>query len=381
MAPLRFVNFQVRRRCALLTFSLLISLSLPGAVAAQPEASPHAPVSLAPQRLAIPLLTGRLQAAQLGLVVNDDDPYSVATAAYYQGRHGMSDRQLLHVRLPVQPRLGTAALDALRRQIQAFFGPDIQALALVWRMPFAVQCNSITAAVSLGFDAAQCQHSCDRGADSPLFNSGSARPWATLGLRPSMLLAAANEAQARALIDRGLASQASLGRIFSPRSRAVFVRTADMARSVRAPLFPPDGTLGASGVTVHNSREASGAQAEPSPQEDLIIYETGAATLAGLDRLHFLPGALADHLTSTGGVLDGSSGQTTALAWIAAGASASYGTVSEPCNHVQKFPHPQVLLMHYLQGATALEAYWRSVLWPSQGLFVGDPLAAPFALR
>jgi hypothetical protein len=37
--------------------------------------------------------------------------------------------------------------------------------------------------------------------------------------------------------------------------------------------------------------------------------------------------------------------------------------------------------MHYLQGATALEAYWRSVLWPSQGLFVGDPLAAPFALR
>ena len=26
----------------------------------------------------------------------------------------------------------------------------------------------------------------------------------------------------------------------------------------------------------------------------------------------------------------------------------------------------------------ALEAYWRSVAWPAQGVFVGEPLAAPF---
>ena len=67
--------------------------------------------------------------------------------------------------------------------------------------------------------------------------------------------------------------------------------------------------------------------------------------------------------------------------WISAGATASHGTVSEPCNHRQKFPHPQVLLLSYLQGSTAIEAYWRSVLWPGQGLFVGEPLAAPFARR
>ena len=53
--------------------------------------------------------------------------------------------------------------------------------------------------------------------------------------------------------------------------------------------------------------------------------------------------------------------------------------VSEPCNHPQKFPHPQLLLLHYLQGSTAIEAYWKSVAWPSQGLFVGEPLAAPYA--
>ena len=66
------------------------------------------------------------------------------------------------------------------------------------------------------------------------------------------------------------------------------------------------------------------------------------------------------------------------LDWLESGATASYGTVSEPCNHLQKFPHPQVLLLNYVQGATALEAYWRSVAWPTLGVFVGEPLAAPF---
>jgi uncharacterized protein (TIGR03790 family) len=92
-----------------------------------------------------------------------------------------------------------------------------------------------------------------------------------------------------------------------------------------------------------------------------------------------VPGALADHLTSAGGALQGTHGQSTVLEWIASGATASHGTVSEPCNHLQKFPHPQLLLLHYLQGATAIEAYWKSVLWPQQSLFVGEPLAAPFA--
>ena len=77
---------------------------------------------------------------------------------------------------------------------------------------------------------------------------------------------------------------------------------------------------------------------------------------------------------------DGRAGaQTTALQWIASGATASYGSVSEPCNHLQKFPHSQVLLLNCLQGATAIEACWKSVAWPQQGLFVGEPLLAPFA--
>jgi hypothetical protein len=58
--------------------------------------------------------------------------------------------------------------------------------------------------------------------------------------------------------------------------------------------------------------------------------------------------------------------------------TASCGTVSEPCNHLKKFPHPQIPLLNRVQGASALEAYWRSVAWPVQGMFLGELLAAPF---
>jgi uncharacterized protein (TIGR03790 family) len=97
-----------------------------------------------------------------------------------------------------------------------------------------------------------------------------------------------------------------------------------------------------------------------------------------LQSLHFMPGALADHMTSFGGDLLGGGGQMSSLEWLKAGATASYGTVSEPCNFWQKFPNPHVLLMNYLSGATAIEAYWKSVAWPTQGVFIGEPLAAPY---
>jgi len=34
-----------------------------------------------------------------------------------------------------------------------------------------------------------------------------------------------------------------------------------------------------------------------------------------------------------------------------------------------------------LRGDTLIEAYWRSVALPSQGIFVGEPLARPWPVR
>jgi hypothetical protein len=36
---------------------------------------------------------------------------------------------------------------------------------------------------------------------------------------------------------------------------------------------------------------------------------------------------------------------------------------------------------YYLRGNSLIEAYWKSVAEPGQGIFVGEPLAKPFAKR
>ena len=154
----------------------------------------------------------------------------------------------------------------------------------------------------------------------------------------------------------------------------MFLTTNDAARGVRSALYPPPGRL--AGVNV-DARIAPAETLKDTPRVLLAI--TGSARLDLSPAIDWVPGALADHLTSIGGALEGRHDQSTALEWIASGATASYGTVSEPCNHRQKFPHPQLLLLHYLRGSTAIEAYWKSVAWPQQGLFIGEPLAAPFA--
>lgn len=109
-----------------------------------------------------------------------------------------------------------------------------------------------------------------------------------------------------------------------------------------------------------------------------MFYFTGLPHVPSLDSNRFLPGAIADHLTSAGGELFGGS-QMSSLAWLEAGATGSYGAVVEPCNFPAKFPAPGIVMAHYLQDETLIEAYWKSVQMPGQGLFIGEPLARPFA--
>jgi uncharacterized protein (TIGR03790 family) len=329
-----------------------------------------------PQRRWLPVARrqSHLSARDLGLVVNDADPYSVAVGAYYARARHLETAQVLHVRLPAVSALTPAQFADFERTLREYFGPRIQALALAWVRPYAVGCNSITGAIALGDDQKFCANTCGASTLSPLFNEASPTPYALTGARMSMLLAAPSIDEAQAMIDRGVASDRSLGWRGAPLVHAHFVTTQDTARSVRSELFPPGDPPGFDGVAV--DLDDTNALHDV---DDVLIYMTGVATVHDLGSVHFVPGALADHLTSFGGSFDNLHGQMSALAWIAAGATASYGTVSEPCSYTQKFPHPQILLLSYLQGATAIEAYWASVAWPRQGVFIGEPLAAPFA--
>ncbi|MDE2094301.1 MAG: TIGR03790 family protein, partial [Burkholderiales bacterium] len=314
--------------------------------------------------------------ADIGLVINDADPYSVAVGEFYIKARRLAPDQVLHVTLPARATLTPEEFKAFAATVDSAFGGEVQALALAWTVPYAVNCNSITGALTLGYDPAVCENTCAPSKRSPYFDAATSRPYRDLKLRPSMLLAADDVATAKAMIRRGVQADASLGLLGGPPVNAYFVTTDDRARSARTPFFPPPGLLRRWNVDVH----VDTTQAVHDARR-VLLYETGLAQVGQLDTLSWVPGALADHLTSFGGQLDGGSGQMSILAWISSGATASYGTVSEPCSHPQKFPHPQVLLLNYLQGASAIEAYWKSVAWPQQGVFVGEPLAAPFAHR
>lgn len=309
-----------------------------------------------------------LQAAQLAVVVNDDEPNSVTIGEFYRQARDIPARNVVHVNIPGKPRKLTAdQFRRLQQLIELQLPAGIQAVLMVWTAPYAVECNAITAAYTLGFDPGLCDKPCEPSKTNPYFNAASSRPRNDFGMRLSMLLPTESVEQAKALILRGKAS----GFRVQP-ATAYYLVTSETARNSRAVYFPRSMVLPQQQLTIHTERADS-----IEDVKDIMVYQTGKARVDKLETLQFLPGALADHLTSFGGDLLGD-GQMSSLRWLEAGATASYGSVSEPCSYWQKFPHPTVLLKHYLGGATAIEAYWRSVAWPTQGLFIGEPLAAPY---
>jgi len=93
----------------------------------------------------------------------------------------------------------------------------------------------------------------------------------------------------------------------------------------------------------------------------------------------FVPGSMADNLTSYGGqVFESGSGQLKMLDYLTAGASGTYGTVTEPCNYLEKFASPQNYF-YQARGFSLAECYYQSLTNPYQGGIIGEPLAAPFA--
>ena len=327
--------------------------------------------------LRMPRLYGRITAAELGLVINTADPYSVAIGEYYARRRGIPDANVLRVQLPQRASLTRDEFTALNDAIRSQLPETVNGLALAWVQPYAVDCNSLTGALGQGLQPDVCANSCAPTRPSAYVSYFGARPWVVLGLRPAMQLAARSVPAAMAMIERGIASDHFLAGGAAQPVVAYLAATSDANRNVRERLFPPAGPVpGVAGFEVARVR----SDALPAMRRTLV-YQTGLARVPAPLGGEWLPGALADHLTSFGGQLDrpAGEGQMNILDWIDAGATASYGTVSEPCNHLQKFPHPQVLIQAYAQGVSALEAYWHSVAWPAQGVFVGEPLAAPFA--
>lgn len=339
------------------------------------------------QTLTLTLPASGLAPAGLAVIVAEGDALSEAVGAAYVAARGVPVANLIRVKVnTANPTISAADFALLKTDIDARLAaaaPGAQATLLTWAAPNRVvgSCAmGITSAMAFGYDTRYCNPSpatdtCASTSASPLYDSESRRPQADLQLRPSMLLGATTLAGAQVLISRGVAADAT-----RPAGEGWLVRTTDADRSPRWTDFAtlPAAWGGALALNYMDNSEGPASANSLSGKAGVLFYLTGLATVANLNTLQFRPGALADTLTSTGGQLPTGGGQMPITAWLDAGATASYGTVEEPCNFQQKFSRASVLIDHYWRGATAIEAYWKAVQWPGQGLFIGEPLAQPF---
>lgn len=315
-----------------------------------------------------------LAASELGVLVNTNDPLSVALADRYVQARGIPPEHRIELTFPVTPVMSVANFMAAKALVDARLDGGIQALALTWTHPYRVDCMSVTTAFAITYDAgAFCSTPCSATRPVPTFDARSHRLYDDFGVLPTMMIAASDAGYGLDLIARGVASDRT-----NPMGNGWFVRTTDTARSVRFGDF----------ITTVNQFRDGGSLAMSyvddagsiTGESDVMFYFTGLASVPGIGSNTYRPGAICDHLTSFGGQVP-NSGQMSALRWLEAGCTGSYGTVVEPCNFTTKFPQTSVLLKHYFRGEPLIEAYWKSVSMPGEGLFIGEPLARPFDLE
>jgi uncharacterized protein (TIGR03790 family) len=315
---------------------------------------------------------GPLDHRHLAIIINAADPLSETIGRTYQAARLIPPDHVIRVRFPPGAvELSPGEFRRIKRTVDLRTPGHVQVYALAWAAPYRVGCQSITSAFTFGLDPRFCALGCRTTALSPLFARGDVRrPWDELGVRPSMMLAAISPEMARRLIQQGVASDGT-----APPGTAYLMSTGDVRRNTRAPGYAR--VVAAMGprfrVRIITSDVLVGAQ-------DVMAYFTGLAFPVGIRTNRYRPGAVADHLTSFGGQLTDSS-QMSALRWLEAGATGSYGTVVEPCNFAAKFYDPGLLLTYYRRGDTLIESYWRSVAMPGQGVFVGEPLARPWPVH
>ena len=106
----------------------------------------------------------------------------------------------------------------------------------------------------------------------------------------------------------------------------ILEKSSDTLRNIRYPYFDNAifnvNILGISSILRTNSDSVSWPGG-------CLGFETGLAQFS-VPQNTFVPGAIADSLTSFGGIIFGANSQTNLLAFINAGAAGSYGTVAEP---------------------------------------------------
>jgi uncharacterized protein (TIGR03790 family) len=190
---------------------------------------------------------------------------------------------------------------------------------------------------------------------------------------PSMMLGFTGEHgntidEVRGALWRGVESDAT-----SPTGTVYLVRTGDVRSRARQWQYG-----GAKRELALEGVSAVVTDAFPAGKKDVLGLMTGSAAVKAETVGAFVPGAMADHLTSYAGAFH-VAGQSKMSVWIRAGATLTAGTVVEPRALYLKFPTAR-FYFYYAKGCTAIESFFLSLGSPLQILLLGDPLAAPWAV-
>jgi len=258
-----------------------------------------------------------LHSSDLGVVINTADQLSVAIGNYYVKKRHIPAANVVRLHFdPQRDEIPPAEFLTLKAAADAQARKSVQAFALTWARPYRAGCISITSAFAFGLDEKYCATMCSPTKRSPYFDAPTARPYDELQVRPTMSIAALDLQSATALIDRGVTSDGT-----TPSGAAYLGVSDDVERNVRSAEYRAAAVAADGRIKV---RAFGGAPLVDRP--DVLFYFIGAATVSAASSNHFLPGAIADHLTSFGGMLTDSP-QMSSLRWLEAGATASYGTV------------------------------------------------------
>jgi uncharacterized protein (TIGR03790 family) len=187
----------------------------------------------------------------------------------------------------------------------------------------------------------------------------------------AVMLTSSNLDEAELVIDEAVAGDGTF-----PTQTVYLAKSSDVFRNLRYALF--DNAVFDTRLLGNCSVQRITAD-PPYSYGPILGLESGWGNPYVFGNSTFVPGGLADILTSWSGTLFENSGQINLLMLLGYGVTGCYGTVIEPCDYLPKFPSPQNYF-YQARGFSMAECYYQSVTNPYQGLLVGEPLSAPFAL-
>jgi uncharacterized protein (TIGR03790 family) len=310
------------------------------------------------------------------VVVNDESPDSLDVANHYRLRRDIPERCFCHLRLKPVHDISRADFE---RQI---LGPVLdhiereglrghtRFIVFTCGLPYRVNWTA-SAKTSVCTVAATGSTSIGHMKKQPYYTSR--KPFRSLPGMPylSICLTGYSAADVIRCIDQGVASDGT-----RPKGTIYLFDGIGPRARVHPAYGRPEGI---EEIQKHGVRYEVRSGHSLKDEKDVLGYWTGAVRV-NTKNIRFLPGALADHLTSFGGILFNNKSQMSILDFIRAGASGSYGTVMEPTNIPTRHSKGWVF-GRYLSGLSLIEAYWSSVEDVQLGVFVGEALATPFAHR